>query len=209
MFKFLSVSGKIYAFCMIILGGLLLIWPDNALRTAAYAAGIMVMAGGIASVLAYFRRRIRTGIFSLISGIIVIAVGFWIFSNPEKFVGIFPTLFGFIILLSGILNLFETFSLTRAHYKNWWVSLLASIISIAMGLILINHAFGIVSIMTRLVGAFLIYNGFSDIWIIRRVDQHVNAWKNAAGASGRGGSGRPKYDTSDPDIIDAEDYREL
>ena len=47
--RHLSGSRKIYAFGSLILGVLLLLWPVSALRMVAYAAGIIVMAGGVAS----------------------------------------------------------------------------------------------------------------------------------------------------------------
>ena len=216
----LSGSRKIFALGSLILGVLLLIWPGSALRTAAYATGIVVMAGGIASILAHFRgrgRRLAGPLFSgfnLLMGIIVTLVGGWIFTNPEDFASIIPTALGYLIVISGIINLLETFSLSRARYKKWWVSLLAAVVTICMGLLLINHAFGIALTMVRLAGIFLLFNGISDIVILRRVDQYVRYGKkrSARRKSARAGgtdTGSAKFDTSDPDIIDAENYREM
>ena len=222
--RHLSGSRKIYGIGSLVLGVLLLLWPGNALRLVGYVAGFFVMAGGITSILAHFRRRPRTSIAgtNLIIGTVVTIVGGWIFTNPVRFASILPTAIGYLIILSGIVNLLETFSLSRAHYRNWWVSLLAAVATIFMGTILVNHAFGIASTMVRLVGLFLIFNGVSDLWINSRVDQYVKydqyglRWTGSSGrrntqkkARAGGGAGTTGYDTSDPDIIDAENYREL
>ncbi|MDO5133882.1 MAG: DUF308 domain-containing protein [Eubacteriales bacterium] len=209
-----SGSRKIYAFGSLILGILLLIWPGSALKMASYVCGIVVMGGGITAILAHFRERRRAyrGGINLIAGIIVTAVGGWIFLNPENFASIIPTAIGYLIVLSGIVKLTETFSLTKAHYRKWWVSLLAGVVTIFMGMLLVNHAFGIVLTMVRIGGAFLLFNGISDLWISDKVDTYVyfdqkTSSNRRTGAGG--GQNAAGYDTSDPDIIDAEDYREL
>lgn len=218
--KHLSDSRKIYAFASLILGVLLLIWPGNALRMVAFAAGIVVMAGGITSILTYIRNRRRpagmTRGISLVIGVVVTLVGAWIFMNPEKFATIIPSAVGYLIVLSGIVKLLETFSLTRVHYRKWWASLLTAIATIFMGLLLINHAFGVALTMIRLGGIFLLFSGISDLWVSRRVDEYVrygrrngNSGNRRAQGAGGGTAGSATFDTSDPDIIDAEDYREM
>ena len=218
--KFYSNSRKIYACGSVLLGILLLLWPARALKLAAYAAGIVIMGGGITSTLSYFRNKKRplsSGV-NLVFGIVVILVGVWIFMNPEDFASIIPTAVGYLITFSGIINLLETFTLSRAHYRKWWVSLLAAVLTIMMGLVLVNHAFGIAATMVRIGGAALLFNGISDLWINKRVDQYTNIGRKgsrksasgkSAGAGGTGTARTARYDTSDPDIIDAEDYREL
>ena len=92
---------------------------------------------------------------------------------------------------------------------------LAAVLTIVLGLILVNHAFGIALTMTRIGGIALLFNGVSDLWITRRVDQYSKSARKGSkrkktgrnAAAGSGGSAR--FDTSDPDIIDAEDYHEL
>ncbi|MBE5998160.1 MAG: DUF308 domain-containing protein [Lachnospiraceae bacterium] len=216
----LSGSRKIYAFGSLILGLVLLLWPGSALRMVAYAAGIVIMAGGITAILAHFRDRTRTpfGGINLAVGVVVTLVGGWIFLNPERFASVIPTAVGYLIVFSGIVNLLETFSLSKAHYRKWWVSLLAAVGTIFMGLFLINHAFGVASTMVRFGGAFLLFNGISDLWINRRVDQYVRYKRrgssggrsaSAAGSAYSQGSASARHDTSGPDIIDADDYREL
>ncbi len=210
--KNISGSKKIYAFGSLILGILLLLWPGSALRAVSYVAGVIVMAGGITSILAHFRSRNIGGgsAINLIVGIIVTLAGGWIFLHPEDFAAIIPTAIGYLIVLSGITNLLQTFTLSRAHYRRWWLSLLAAVLTIFMGMFLVNHAIGIAATMVRLAGAFLLFNGISDLWIGRRVDQYVFYGKRRNGSTRENqAGGGMRRDTSDPDIIDAEDYREL
>lgn len=206
-------SRKIYALGSLLLGVLLLLWPGNALRLASYVTGVIVMAGGITTLIGHSRNRgggagFKAGVFT---SILVTFAGIWIFLNPEDFASVIPTVIGYLMVLSGIVNLLETFSLSRARYKKWWVSLLAAVVTIFMGMLMVNHAFGIASIMIRIVAVFLLFNGISDLWINKRVDEYVVHGQNKGGQKGgraaaQGAGGR---DTSDPDIIDAEDYREL
>ena len=210
-------SRKIYAFGSLILGILLLLWPVGALKLVSYAVGIIIMAGGITSILSRLRSRKRGGgaVWTIFIGAVITLVGGWIFVNPENFASIIPSAIGYLITLSGIINLLETFTLSKAHYRKWWVSLLAAVLTIMLGLVLINHAFGIAATMVRIGGATLLFTGVSDLWINRRVEQYANTKRRSSRASGgagsakAGGGGTARHDTSDPDIIDAEDYREL
>ena len=210
-------SRKIYAFGSLILGILLLLWPVGALKLVSYAVGIIIMAGGITSILSRLRSRKRGGgaVWTIFIGEVITLVGGWIFVNPENFASIIPSAIGYLITLSGIINLLETFTLSKAHYRKWWVSLLAAVLTIMLGLVLINHAFGIAATMVRIGGAALLFTGVSDLWINRRVEQYANTKRRSSRASGgagsakAGGGGTARHDTSDPDIIDAEDYREL
>lgn len=225
--RHLSGSRKIYAFGFIILGVLLLIWPGSALRMAAYAAGIIIMAGGITAVLAHFRRKPRTAVggVNLLAGIAVTVVGGWIFLNPEDFAAVIPTAVGYLIVISGIVKLLETFSLSRARFGRWWASLFTAIVTIVMGLLLVNHAFGIASTMVRIGGAFLLFNGISDLWVVGSVDRYVRFGRKSKNAAS-GGKDRPagtsggnrraagagqRHGVSGSEIIDADegDYREL
>lgn len=213
--RYYSNSRKIYAFGSLILGILLLLWPVSALKIVSYAAGLIIMVGGITSIYTQLRnrRRGKASVWSTIVGVVITLVGGWIFVNPENFASIIPTAIGYLITFSGIINLVETFTLSRAHYRKWWVSLLAAVLTIILGLILINHAFGIAATMVRIGGVALLFNGISDLWINRRVDQYAGNRRknNRSSGSGRktGGTDSGHHNTSDPDIIDAENYREL
>lgn len=212
-----STSRKIYSLGSLILGILLLLWPVRALKIVSYAVGLIIMAGGIMSILTQLRtrRRGKASLWSLCVGVVITLVGGWIFVNPENFASIIPTAIGYLITFSGIINLLETFALSKAHYKKWWVSLLAAVLTIILGLTLVNHAFGIAATMVRIGGAALLFNGISNLWINRRVDQYAykkQKYSRPAGggaSSKTGGTGTARHDTSGPEIIDAEDYREL
>lgn len=208
--KNLSDSRKIFAVGSLILGVLLLLWPGGALRAAAYAVGLVIMAVGLTAMISFFRGRRGGSLLSLgfFAPLLVIGAGGWIFLNPEDFVSIIPTAIGFLIVFSGIINLLETFFLSRARDRKWWVSLLAAIATIFMGMLLVNHAFGIASTMVRLGGCFLIFNGLSDLWINNRVDEYVYHG-DPRGGRGNGRRGSSRRTGSGSKVIDAENYREM
>ena len=215
--KSYTSTRKFYAGGSLILGILLLLWPAGALRIAGYAVGFVIMASGIISFLSALRRRKRgySSGGSLIIGVIVTLVGGWIFVNPENFASIVPTAIGYLIMFNGILNLVETFTLSRAHYGKWWISLLAAVMTIVLGLVLVNHAFGIAAAMARIGGLALLFNGISDLWINRRIDRYAGGRRRASGGTGSArraqssAGGSERHDTPGPDVIDAEDYRAL
>ena len=78
---------------------------------------------------------------------------------------------GILVLISGLINLGETFMLTRSKYNKWWASLIVAIATIAAGIFLIRNAFNLASLITRIAGGILIFDGVSDLWVISRISK--------------------------------------
>ena len=74
-----------------------------------------------------------------------------------------------MIVVSGLINLGETFILSRSKYKKWWISLIIAVITIACGIFVINRALGLASLITRIAGGVLIFDGASHLWVTSRV----------------------------------------
>ena len=55
------------------------------------------------------------------------------------------------------------------QYDNWWKFRFYSVFDVALGVVLICNPFTIVDAVVRIIGAFLVYDGLSDMWILSRV----------------------------------------
>ena len=66
-------------------------------------------------------------------------------------------------------NAVQAIDLKKMQYDNWWVALLLSLLTVALGVVLICNPFTIVDTVVRIIGAFLVYDGLSDMWILSRV----------------------------------------
>ena len=115
----------------ILIGLILLIWPASSLMIIGKCLGVLLAAGGVASGIFYLKDHESAAQTALlVLGVIMIICGVVIFLHPEELVKLIPTIMGILVLLSGIINLGETFTLSRQKYTKWWISLIISIITI-------------------------------------------------------------------------------
>jgi len=171
LLKKLKTNIVISAVLCILLGIVLVVWPDMSMQVACATIGIVLLIGGIIRLAEYF--MIRDGSMyaqmNLIMGIIIAVVGVWIMLKPDKVLAIIPIIIGIVIVLHGLNNLRQAVSLCRDQYDKWWVALALGILTVGFGLLLICRPFAALDTVVMLIGIFLIYDGISDIWIVSRL----------------------------------------
>ena len=101
----------------IILGVVLLIWPNTALDVVCRIVGAGLLVGGVAAVVMFLVSRDRNfvSVAALTAGVIIAVIGLWLFMNPKFLVALVPTIMGIIIIISGVVNLGETITIHREH----------------------------------------------------------------------------------------------
>ena len=162
----------IFAAGAIVLGVVLLVWPSTSLLIMGKCIGALLAAGGLAAAFMFFRNHVSAmKSILLIMAAVMLICGVVIFLHPDDLVRLIPTIMGILVLISGLINLGETFMLTRSKYNKWWASLIVAIATIAAGIFLIRNAFNLASLITRIAGGILIFDGISDLWVISRVSK--------------------------------------
>lgn len=168
--KSFRFNRAIFSAGAIVLGIVLLIWPASSLLIIAKCVGIILAVGGIAACVMYYRDHesaIRS--FLLVLALVMLICGGVIFMHPEELVKLIPTIVGILVMFSGLINLGETFILSRSKYGKWWISLIIAIITIGLGVFIINKAFSLAALITRIAGGVLIFDGASHLWVLSRI----------------------------------------
>ena len=141
---------------------------------------LLVLAGAV-MVISYFVHQNKTiamsGGFAL--GVVIAAIGVWIFLKPDTFTDLIPKLFGAFIFLSGLMNLWQTISLIRYKYGFWWISLILALITVGLGAFLLFYPSVAKELLIKLIGGFLLYDGVSNLWTISRLGKFERAAKQA------------------------------
>ncbi len=163
------------ALIWVILGVILLVWPESSMITLSKLIGLVLTVTGVGMVILYLWNHdgLLTSYLQLAMGVIIGAVGLWICLRPAQLVELIPTIFGIIVMINGLSDLSKTFALGRQKYDRWWVSLLIAVATLLFGLVLIFKPFGIAKFITRVIGLVLIFNGISDLWIITRISDEI------------------------------------
>lgn len=182
--KRLKTNVVISAVLCILLGIVLVVWPDMSMQIACAAIGVVLLVGGIVRLVQYF--VVRDGSMyaqmNLIMGIVLTVVGVWIVLKPDKVLAIIPIIIGIVIVLHGLNNLQQAVSLCKEKYDKWWVALILGLLTIGFGVLLICRPFAALDTVVILIGTFLIYDGLSDLWIVSRIYRTAKVLKQEAEA---------------------------
>lgn len=169
--KSLKVNYSLSAVICVILGIVLLVWPGQSTQVVCMVLGIVLGGFGLIQIILYLATMEKTMISHsmMMLGVVLAVIGGWIVLKPETIIKAVPMIVGILIVIHGLHNAVQAIDLKKMQYDNWWVALLLSLLTVALGVVLICNPFTIVDTVVRIIGAFLVYDGLSDMWILSRV----------------------------------------
>ena len=169
-FEKLSRNNKLLSILMVVLGLVLIIWPGKTLTLAARILGIALLAAGAVSCISWYRdrRKVSANPVSLAIGIVCVVAGIIVLAAPQGVVKLLPKLVGLAVALNGVLNLAQALDQRRAGDGKWTAALAMAALTIIAGLFIFFHAFGVMEAAVMVIGAVILYNGASNLWIESR-----------------------------------------
>lgn len=174
-----KLTKVITSLLFILVGVVLIIWRDPALTVICTIIGALLCAAGVVGIVMYFVTKERgiAGTAILVIGVVAAVVGFYLALNPEVLMTIVPAVVGILILISGILNLSETITIKKEKGESALLSLILSLITIALGILIILKPSALNSVILVLMGFSLIYDGVSNLIIIAGITGMVHEIK--------------------------------
>ena len=148
----------------IVLGIILIICNDGVINLMGSVFAVILIIIGAVYVGSFFLNFITNGL-SVLTGVIILAVGIWFLVQPAVIVSLIPIVLGVVLLFHGLRAIKETIEAKKFGYDAWGADLILAIISLICGFICVFDAFGVKEKATIVVGIILIYNGVSNIWI--------------------------------------------
>ena len=189
MLRYVKNGMMLLSIAYIVIGMLLLIMPETSLLWICNAFGIVVLVTGIVCLIQYARIR-GTGFtapFMLVGGVITAGLGIFTLAKPQVVASFLPVVFGIFIVVDGLSRLGTAIDLAKRKGQKWWVLLLLSIVSVALGALLVLHPFGAAVSIVMVCGILLIVEGALNLGCIlyaamelRTLDRMANAAANAA-----------------------------
>ena len=148
----------------------------------------MVLVTGIVCLIQYARIR-GTGFtapFMLVGGVITAGLGIFTLAKPQVVTSFLPVVFGIFIVVDGLSRIGTAIDLAKRKGQKWWL-LLFSIVSVALGVLLVLHPFDAAVSAVMLCGILLIAEGALNLGCIlyaamelRTLDRMASAAANAA-----------------------------
>lgn len=169
--KSLKMNYSLSAVVCVILGIVLLVWPGQSTDLVCMVLGIVLAGFGLIQIILYLVTKEKTVVSHgmMMLGIVLAVIGIWIIVKPGTIKQLIPVTIGILIVIHGGHNAVQSIELKKMNYDNWWVALLLAVLTIGLGVVLICNPFTVLDMAVRIIGAFLIYDGLSDMWILSRV----------------------------------------
>ena len=189
MLRYVKSGMMLLSIAYIVIGMMLLIMPQTSLLWICYAFGAVVLLTGIVCLIQYARIR-GTGFtapFMLVGGVITAGLGIFTLAKPQVVASFLPVVFGIFIVVDGLSRIGSAIDLAKRKGQKWWVLLLLSIVSVALGILLVLHPFGAAVSIVMVCGILLIVEGAMNLGCIlyaamelRTLDRMATAAANAA-----------------------------
>lgn len=201
MLKQLKWSQILMSVGYVVLGILLMIFPDISGKVIAYVLGGAGIVYGIVNLTIYFLLNVRDSLYrnEFIIGIGSIVLGLLIILKSDVIISLVPILLGLIIMISGFINLQKGVVAYRIGYNRSLAYVLIAAVSIVFGTVIMFFLSGktAADILFMVIGAGLIYSGASDLIATLVLAKKMNAFIKA-------------FEEEEPKVIDvaAEEHEE-
>ena len=168
-------SSALVALVTIILGVVLVVWPDRSVSMICAILGGALLLCGLLYVIGWFagKRRQSKSVFMIIPGVILAGLGVWLMTSSSTVIALIQYVFGAVVLFHGILDLQAALALLTQRMNKWWIDLLLALLTLGLGLLILANPFGTFAAQVVLIGITLIYDGVSDLWLIGRLSRSL------------------------------------
>lgn len=162
--KDLTLMAIIY----IVLGLVMLLVPVLVSDFLCYIIGALFLVIGLTGMFSYIRSKGSNffGGMTLIFSILFAGLGIYIICNPSTFASFIPLVVGIMLMIDSINKFQSSFELKKMNYRHWWHVLIIAIIVVCLGFFLVMNPFKSVEIFIRIIGALLIFDGFSNLFTL-------------------------------------------
>lgn len=166
--KHYKIWAIVLSVCMIVLGLVMIFWPEISALVVCYGMGGICVAMGIYEIIRYFdlgpvgilfRHDLLVGILSLLAGVLLL-------SHPLGVMTILPVILGFYIILAGVSSIQTSVEARRFGLRSWWVSLLLGIAGTLLGILMIFDPFSGANALMVFIGISLAVTGIENIYTV-------------------------------------------
>lgn len=164
--------------------GLMLVgFPEFSMVAVCYLIGIMFIVLGAVKICAYFSQD-KYNIafqFDLALGILSVIIGICTLVHHNWIINLLPIIIGIMIIVDSLFTLQASIDAKRFGLPRWYLLLIFSVLSVALGLVLVFKSFKSAVVITIFYGLGCFFIGFeklvSIIYTTQRIknkSKHIN-----------------------------------
>ncbi len=150
------------AVCALVLGVLLVAWPDAAIFYLVFVIGILFFVPGVYTVVSYFIKRGKTKISFPVAGLGSLLLGLWLIIMPAFFVGILMYVLGIVLVLAGVTQIINLSS-ARAWTAVPVGFFVMPVLVLVAGIVVLFNPFTVAALTFIVLGVSCIVCGASDL----------------------------------------------
>lgn len=151
---------------LLILGIVLIIWPEFSLNVIVYGLSAAVTLFGIVKLIMYFVRKNQRQYMQmdLMEGVIACVAGILLIPRLVIWMSIVPIIVGLVIIASGIGKIMNAVECKKRGYPMWWAVLTMAVVSILLGGVILVNPFSTIKLTVRVIGAVLVLDNAENVW---------------------------------------------
>lgn len=160
--KALILSAVVY----IVVGLLLVIWPDPARKIVIYAIGVAALLYGAYRIIDFFSRKENlSGVqIGVALGIACILLGLFLLFKANVVVALLATVIGVAVIVDSVLRLQIALNLRLSGGRGWIALLVTALVTMVFGILLLFNPFTAIRVATVIGGASLLADGVFTLW---------------------------------------------
>lgn len=156
----------------IVIGILLVVWPDVVIKVIAYVVGIFFIVKGAYQIINYFVVKGQTDFFNngLLFGIISVLVGITALVIGEEIANIFRIIIGIWMIYESLVRINTAIKLHAANIQAWKYILILALIMLVLGMFVTFYSGAIITLIGWMMVLVGIVGIIGDVMFIQYVD---------------------------------------
>ena len=161
--KIVKNAYSIMTVCLILVGAILLFWPQMGLDMICKIYGIFLVIYGIAKLSGYFARDLfqLAFQFDLALGIASLIFGFVMIFRTGYAIEFLAGLIGVFMLIDAVFKIQTAIEANRFGIERWWMILVIALI------VAVIQPFRATGVITRLIGLNLCLDGILNLYVVQ------------------------------------------
>lgn len=149
----------------VVLGLVLLFWPEMVLGAICILIGGLVAGTGVFQLVRFFvaRERLLFAPLTLITGLISLGLGVFLLLRSDVILTALPLVFGLFVVFDSVVRLQNAWELRRVGISSWKGIFGMGMISVVLGLVVLFNPFATVQALVMGIGVILIVEGFMNL----------------------------------------------
>jgi uncharacterized membrane protein HdeD (DUF308 family) len=164
--KTMLVTSVVY----MLLGLLLILWPDQARRVICYLLGAAALLYGGYRIAAYFMQRQNASgdiRFGVALGIALAVLGLFLLFKADAVATVLAAVVGVAVIIDSILRLQIALNL-RPLGGGWLPLFITALVTLALGVLLLFNPFQVMRVASVVAGVCLLIDGAFTLWGVLR-----------------------------------------